>query len=1186
MTAAPSIDAELKRTAKAQSDAANPLGSAWVSANAGTGKTHVLTMRVLRLLLAGTSPERILCLTYTKAAAAEMSKRVFDTLAKWVTTDETSLEGTLQTLTGTRPTQAETERARTLFARAIETPGGLKVQTIHAFCERLLQRFPLEAGIPAGFTILDDDTARTLRREAIDEVLDRASRAPSSPLGEALTFAVTYAAGDRFDEVLAEALPHKDWLDTALRLNGEADDRFEAAEALFRRAFSVRPGTTIDEIEEQLAELLSPGDLSRAITILSSGSANDVKGAQKLRDASKAGNATSKSDALTSFFLTSDRLPRRSLLTKALSEDNPDLQDILERAQGQCQALALERASLQAVTATIALHRLANAVYQTYEEAKGRRAALDFEDLISHTSNLLAGPGNAATEWVLYKLDGGLDHLLVDESQDTSPAQWDVVEALAREFFSGEGTQSLPRTLFAVGDEKQSIYSFQGAVPEKFAEMGSRFAELARTAEQPWKAVPLDVSFRTVSPVLQAVDAVFADKTCTPGVTGAQAPHHIAKREGQAGLVEIWPTEADADLVAADVWSPFDEGATAPPAQRLAARIANTIEGWLKNGERLVSENRPVTPGDIIILVRKRLPFASPMVAELKKRGIPVAGADRLQLSEQIGVQDLLCLGDFLTLPEDDLALATVLKSPIFGLDDDDLLTLAPGRKGTLWKALLDNAAHNERYQIAAGTLKQWRKTADFLPPYEFFADLLDNQGMRRRLLERLGPDAADAIDEFLNLALTYDDAASPSLAGFMHWLRDDTRTVKRDMDQGRNEVRVMTVHGAKGLEAPIVFLPDTCTTASAGRSAGGPIALPNMERPEQARPPFAWQVKGMSKLPPIATAKAAHDAKERAERDRLLYVAMTRARDRLYVAGFEGKRGRDKGCWYELIVDGLDGLTSETETEQGTVYRLESKQTGPHEAPRAAPSTGRSDIEVPDWIKQTAPREPQLTVPLAPSRLAPYETDDEGEPKPHQPAVETIAEPPPLTPSALADQSRFLRGTLTHALLEHLPSFPSKDWPKLAKGFIEERGAGLTQRTKDSIVKEALAILADATFAPLFGPGSSAEVPVVAEIPRPEGHGPALRLTGQIDRLVDAGHEVLIVDYKTNRPPPRALEEVADAYIYQLAAYRLALARIFQGKPIRAAILWTDGPRIMEIPQDVLDAYEKRLWALDKQAP
>lgn len=1186
MTAAPSIDAELKRTAKAQATAANPLGSAWVSANAGTGKTHVLTMRVLRLLLAGTSPERILCLTYTKAAAAEMSKRVFDTLAKWVTMDEPSLEETLTALTGVRPTATETARARTLFARAIETPGGLKVQTIHAFCERLLQRFPLEAGIPAGFTILDDDTARTLRREAIDTVLDRASRAASSPLGEALTFAVTYAAGDRFDDVLAEALPHKDWLDTALRLSGEADDRFETAEALFRRAFAVRPGSTIEEIEEQLCGILSPGDLSRAVTILSGGSSNDVKGAQKLADAMKAGSGSAKADAITSFFLTTSRQPRQSLLTKALAEDNPDLQDILERAQGLCQALAQERASLQAVTATIALHRLANAVHQTYEQAKGRRAALDFEDLISHTSNLLSGPGNDATEWVLYKLDGGLDHLLVDESQDTSPAQWEVVEALAREFFSGEGTQSLPRTLFAVGDEKQSIYSFQGAVPEKFAEMGSRFAELAGRSGQSWQAVPLDVSFRTVSPILQAVDAVFAEKHHTPGVTSSNPPHHIAKRGGQAGLVEIWPTEADAELATTDVWSPFNEGATAPPAQRLAARIAETIEGWLHNGERLRSEDRPVQPGDIIILVRKRLPFASPMVAELKKRGIPVAGADRLQLSEQIGVQDLLCLGDFLTLPEDDLALATVLKSPIFGLDDGDLLTLAPGRKGTLWKALLDNAVHNARFQVAAATLKQWRKTADFLPPYEFFADLLDNQGMRRRLLERLGPDAADAIDEFLNLALTYDDSASPSLAGFMHWLRDDTRTVKRDMDQGRNEVRVMTVHGAKGLEAPIVFLPDTCTTASAGRTGGGPITLPDMERPMHASEPFAWQVKGMSKLPPIAAAKSAHDQKERAERDRLLYVAMTRARDRLYVAGFEGKRGRDKGCWYELIVDGLDGLTVETETEQGTVYRLESTQTAPHEASHAAPAAKTSEQDIPDWIKQTAPREPQLTVPLAPSRLAPYETDDEGEPKPQQPATESIAEPPPLTPSALADQSRFLRGTLTHALLEHLPAFDAKDWPKLAKGFIKERGAGLTQRTQTSIVTEALAILNDPTFAPLFGPGSSAEVPVIAEIPRPTGQGPALRLTGQIDRLVDTGHEVLIVDYKTNRPPPQTLDDVAAAYIYQLAAYRLALARIFKDKPIRAAILWTDGPRIMEIPQDVLDDYEKRLWALDKQAP
>lgn len=1185
MTAVASIAAELQRTAAAQSGAADPRASVWVSANAGTGKTHVLTMRVLRLMLAGTLPERILCLTYTKAAAAEMSKRVFGTLAQWVTMREDSLAAELARLIGRAPARDELARARTLFATAIETPGGLKVQTIHAFCERLLQRFPLEAGVPAGFSILDDETARTLRRESIDLILTRASRDPASPLGAALKFAVAYAADDRFDEVLAATLPYKQWLEDATRMDDDGSDSFATAEAMFRRKFNVRNSINAVALDSELANSISRDDLERARDVLQTGKSSDVELAMGLSAALNAKSTAAVCEALLGVFITGKGEPRKTLMTKDLAAARQDVHALLQRAQSRCLSLASERASLRAVTATIALHRLAGSVHQAYADAKGRRAALDFEDLIAHTSNLLAS--SAAAEWVLFKLDGGLDHLLVDESQDTSPAQWTVIEALAREFFSGEGTRSEPRTLFAVGDEKQSIYSFQGAVPEKFAQIGRQFADLANRAQLTWRHVPLDVSFRTVDPVLTAVDAVFADALRTPGVTThGNTVRHIAKRQGQAGLVEIWPTEVDADVMPEDVWSPFAEGASTAPAQRLAARIADTIKSWLASGEILQSENRPIRAGDIIVLVRKRMPFAAPMVAELKKRGIAVAGADRIQLSEQIGVQDLLTLGDFLTLPEDDLALATVLKSPMFGLDDDDLLVLAPGRKGTLWKALLDNAAVNTRYQPAADTLKRWRKTADFMPPYEFFADLLDNQGMRKKLLARLGPDAADSIDEFLNLALTYDDGASPSLAGFVHWLRDDTRVVKRDMEQGRDEVRVMTVHGAKGLEAPIVFLPDTCTTASPGRSAGGPIGMPDMERPIGAAEPFVWQVKGAGKLAPISAAKAVQDTKERAERDRLLYVAMTRARDRLYVAGFEGKKGRAQGCWYEQIVEGLTGIAQEVETAQGTVHRLTSPQTADFDKPKITFADTMIDVPLPAWATQRVTREPQLTMPLAPSRLAPYETDAEGEPVPAPAPVDRLAEPPPLTPAALADQSRFLRGTLTHALLEHLPGFAPATWPRIAKGFIAERGAGLSGRTQASIVSEALAILADPVFAPLFGPGSSAEVPIVAEIPRPKGDGPSLRLTGQIDRLIDNGREILIIDYKTNRPPPASLEKVADAYIYQLAAYRLALASIFGDKPVRAAILWTDGPRIMEIPAELLDRYANRLWTLDKSAP
>ncbi len=1176
-----SIEIELARTKARQADAADPAASVWVSANAGTGKTHVLTMRVLRLLLADTPPERILCLTYTKAAAAEMSKRVFDSLSKWVMLPDDELEKTLLEFLGRAPDASEMARARTLFTRATETPGGLAVQTIHAFAERLLQRFPLEAGVTPGFAILDEETSRKLMREATDAVIGRAARERASPLGQALEAAIRYAADDHFDTVLAEALKQREWLEAASSMG------LDAVDALYRQHFGVRSGITRAAVEAEAATLISPRDLMHVRDVLRAGTKSDADAAERASAVLAAATDSARAEALADFLLTKDREPRKKLVTKALGEKNPEIEPMLARAQGRLLSLWSELQGASVVEATMALLRLADTVQARYTDAKVRRAALDFDDLIARTKTLLSTRDSA--EWVLFKLDNGLDHILVDESQDTSPSQWKVVEAIATEFFSGSGARAdIVRTLFAVGDEKQSIYSFQGAAPEMFSAMGSRFADLGKNAGATWRTVPLTLSFRTVAPVLNAVDRVFADPARTPGVT--PAPHGI-KRVGHGGVVEIWLTEQHEDIAPSDAWAPLEEQSAEPPVVRLANRIADTIKSWLATGETLASTGLPVAPGDILILLRKRAPFATPMVQALKARNIPVAGADRMRLTEQIAVQDMLSLGDFLTLPEDDLALAEVLKSPIFGLDDADLTDLAfwnrseasHERKGTLWKALLEKSKETPRYVEAASTLKRWRKAADFRPPFEFFADLLDRDGVRARLIARLGPDAADPLDELLNLALTYDDSAPPSLAGFLAFMRDGDRDIKRDMEHGRNEVRVMTVHGAKGLEAPIVFLPDTCSAGSAGSQAGRPIKLEEMARPEGAPAPFVWPVKGTTSLDRLRDARDQLKRREREEANRLLYVAMTRARDRLYVAGFENRKGLEPGCWYELIRDGLDGaLDRVIGTDGREVLRLSVPQTAAHEAPKVALTAVQGAAPLPPWSATSVRQEPQLTIPLAPSRLAPFDTDDEGEPLSAPPPRDPQAEPAVLSPGKLAGESRFLRGMLTHALLQHLPSIDSKAWPKAAKAFLRERGRGLPARTLNSIATEALGILTDATFAPVFGPGSAAEVPLVAVIPRPEGEGPPLRIAGQIDRMAISDDEVLIVDYKTNRGAPRAADEVAPVYLYQLAAYRLAVREIVPGKPVRAALLWTERPYLMEIQKEILDVYTDKLWHLE----
>jgi len=1177
---------DLERTRRAQREAADPRASAWVSANAGTGKTHVLTQRALRLMLAGTVPERILCLTYTKAAAAEMSKRVYDTLAEWVTMPDDPLVARLTELSALAPTTEEVARARTLFTMAIETPGGLKVQTIHSFCERLLQRFPLEAGVAPGFTILDDATTRLMQREAIDEVLGIATSGPDSPEGGALRAAIPFAADERFDDLLREALRARRWLDTAIRMGDVADDEtgedtLTAVEAMYRRALGVGKDATEDGLTRALAEIVREPDLERLRDALGTGGTNDRKLSEKVASALAARTPAARVDALEAFFCTGKGEARASLMSKAIKAEHADLDALFGSAQSRFCELLEERKSLAVIAATLAITRLANAVLKSYARAKSRRAALDYDDLIAKTVSLLHEKQWA--DWVLFKLDRGIDHILVDEAQDTSREQWQVVKALAEEFFSGQGQREEARTVFAVGDEKQSIYSFQGAAPEMFEEMARRFSDLTESFGAPLKRIPLNLSFRTVHPILASIDRVFADPVRTPGLTAdGGAIHHAVYRKGHGGLVEIWPTETHDDGAPADAWAPLEEGSASAPQVRLAERIANTIKGWLENGELLASENRPIRPSDILILVRKRRPFAGPMVAALKARDIPVAGADRLRLAEQIAVEDLVSLGEFLTLPEDDLALAEVLKSPLIGLDDDDLLALAVGRRGTLWKALIDAADTKPEWKAAAYTLKRWRARADFAPPFEFFAAILDREGGRARFLARLGPEASDPLDEFLNLALRYDDQAPPSLTGFLAHFAEADREVKRDMEQGRDEVRVMTVHGAKGLEAPIVFLPDTCTIATAGNAALfelNDVALPR----EVEAKPFVWRLKGAGNLAAIAGAVQWRTTQEAHERNRLLYVAMTRARDRLYVTGFEGKKGRAKGCWYEIIEDELGEMLVEATRPDGTrVRRLIEEQSAEPQAPKHTIDDTATAVPLPEWALRPAPREPSLTIPLAPSRLEAYAPDEEGEPLPLPPAACEGDEPAVLSPTALTSDSRFLRGTLTHALLQHLPELPAKTWQKAAKGYLERHGRELSARARAAIVKETLAILTAPEFAPLFSRQSRAEVPIVAQLPNPSPKGPALKLIGQIDRLIDLGNEVLIVDYKTNRPPPLEVEHVAPAYLFQLAAYRLALLEIYPGRAIKGALLWTEAPRIMQVPDAILDDYASRLWSLD----
>jgi len=1139
-----------------QARASDPAASAWVSANAGTGKTEVLVKRSLRLLLAGARPEGILCLTYTKTAAAEMQNRLLKDLAAWATMSPADLRAALDQMMGRPPEDKNMRGARRLFARALEARGGLKIHTIHGFCERLLQRFPLESAVTPHFTVLDERGAALLKRTAFDAIIARAAEDRESALGLALDTIITVTGEEYFRQVVDAVLAKRTELARMVAYHDGLTEWAKAEGAALKQLFGVAEDAE-DALIDDLASLLDDAAIDTALSAFADlgSTQDDAKTESGLRGARGSGGEA-RAAAFRLTFLTAKGEPRARVCSKGFRESAPQIADALDAARDRVAELDLKLALLRAAHASSAVLALADAIQDDYERRKRAEAALDYDDLIVKARNLLSRAGAAA--WVLYKIDGGVDHILVDEAQDTNPEQWSIIEALAEEFFSGAGAHEGVRTLFAVGDEKQSIYSFQGANPARFGIVGRAFRQRARAAGVVWHEVPLNLSFRSTVPVLDAVDRVFARPEAAQGLTFIEAAiiEHHAFRQGEAGLVELWEVQSETRPQPAPAFEPWNEEPSgARSVDALCKRIAATIKDWVRNGEPLPSQGRKVRAGDILILVRRREPFTAPMIRALKREGIPVAGADRMRLMDQLAVQDLVALADLLLMPEDDLALAVVLKSPLFGLDDDALFDLAYDRKVSLWSALKEKAGADTRFAEAARRLKDWLSHVDTMPPYEFFSGLLgaDGQSMRKRMLVRLGPEAAEAIDEFLDAALAYDREAAPSLQGFVNQLRAGDVEIKRDMDQDRDEVRIMTVHGAKGLQAPIVFLPDTGMVPR----AQGPrlFPVPRLGAPPDEVSHLVW-APGRSSLEAIAEAKETVRRAEIDEYHRLLYVAMTRARDRLYVCGWQGQREPEKGCWYDLVRDGLGGRLNAVEGPGG-VRRMVSAQ----EKDVEADETGAEGVEpqaLPAWALTQAPPE-RVRTRLAPSRRA---LTAKGGP-------EAEAEQPPLGPKALAENLRFARGRLVHALLQHLPEMAPDDQERAARVFVAARGTGLSEALKDEIVAETLAIVRNVNFAPLFQPGSLAEVPVVARI----GEGDqGFDIGGQIDRLVIGDNDLLILDYKTNRPPPATEDEVADAYINQLAEYRLALAQLFPDRTLRAALLWTDGPRLMEISSTLLD--------------
>ncbi|MEA3034356.1 MAG: ATP-dependent helicase/nuclease subunit [Sphingomonadales bacterium] len=1130
-----------------QERASSPRDHAALSASAGTGKTHVLTARVLRLLLSGVEPSSILCLTFTKAGAAEMAGRIQARLAYWVRLEDNSLRKELFALG--EPTDDEiVRRARTLFARVLDAAdGGLRIQTIHAFAQGLLAAFPAEAGLTPGFRPLEGREEQMLARQALSDLLVAAEAG-----GDEGLIADAQALSHRLGEAGAEAF---------LRACARAPEGMaalgapELVEDRLRTAFGLPPGDIDAAIAEQCGDELFDLAALRRVGLLNRGwgTKNGLERASLCEQWAEAAPAERARllDKLHMVWARSDGQMRS--FGKGQAPPDEDYAHLAAAAFDCCGRLLAMGRTAALVACLAAGLRAGQRFAEAYAAAKRAAGVVDFDDLIRWTEGLLGRAGMG--EWVRYKLDQATDHILVDEAQDTNAAQWSIIGALSEEFFSGAGAVRRHRTLFTVGDYKQAIFGFQGTDPKAFETARQYFEAKARNVRD--AAIELDVgerelppefldlsmdrSFRSSPPVLRAVDAVI--RHLGHEAFGLPRPPnpHLAEHARRAGGVTLWrPFTDEADTVPEE--EAGEEGWVSDTVRAYAARLARQVRAWLGNPFMLEGKKRPVRPEDILILVRRRGDLAALIVARLHAEGVPVAGVDRLLLTAPLAVRDLLAAIRFAVQPLDDLNLASLLVSPLFGWDQDHLFAAAYGRDGaSLWPRVRDSG------DPAAEGLSALLAMADYATPHQFLETILSGPlGGRRKLLERLGPEASDPIEELLASALQFDAAPPASLQRFLDWFARGDVEVVRDPSAPLDAVRVMTVHGSKGLQSPVVVLADACADPERARPGSRLVSLRlGAEGPSVP----AFRPRRDELVEPLLSQVEALERREREEHWRLLYVAMTRAEERLYVGGALGaadRQGPSERSWYAAVEAALAGLGAERRDDAAWGSAL-SFGDGELLRKAAARAVDRPVAE-PAWLRAPAPVEARPPRPLAPS--APREDD--------------LAEPPPSPAMRAAAE----RGRLLHQLFERLPAIPAEERAAKADRWLE-RGAGIADAAlRAELVANACGLIADPRYADLFGPAALAEAPVAAVV------GDGIVVSGTVDRLLVEADRILLAEFKTARRAPATLDDVPVPHLRQLAYYVEALRTIFPGRRIEAKLLYTAVPRLFDVPGALLDRY------------
>jgi ATP-dependent helicase/nuclease subunit A len=1102
---------------QAQKDASDPNRSVWVAASAGSGKTHVLSTRILRLLLDGVDPQSILCLTYTKAAATEMATRLFTQLSGWIALDDSALREELKNLGVAKPDVKLCRKARQLFATALETPGGLKIQTIHAFCESLLQLFPVEAGIAPGFRVMEEDEQRKLLRDSLAQAL----LSPKPDVAAA------------WDALAGGGLRNAEQLESLAR--GYLSKGAGAIELLDAGGIRLLQGRL--EAGLGLRERRSAAEFEREICAIDEEAylrwASSLESAAEYRDKDEEPGRlrqTTRSEghdrflALLPLYFTAKGQPLKAPIRKKLAQSAGiahEIQAEQARVADLFDQLNLRKTADASLAAAIAMAEVNHLI----EAAKRARGLYDFDDLIVRTAALLGNSENA--QWVLYKLDKGLNHILVDEAQDTNPAQWRIITALAEEFFSGKGQrEEAGRSVFAVGDRKQSIFSFQGADLSSFDETRGWLEEKAKPLGG-LLGVGLTVSYRSLGHVLSSVDMVFAEGRAARqgfGEKGQDERKHEAERKGFPGVFEFWPLVTREEDEDPDYWkAPVDHIAEDHPRRKLARKIAQTVKSWIDR-RQLQGSERAVSAGDVLILVQRRNLLFSALIAEMRQLGIAVAGADRLELGAHIIVQDLLALAQAMVLPGDDHTLACLFKSPLMPqpLDDAALTGIAAKRgAATLRERLFNDPQQMENAQA----LQDYEKLARQCGPFEFFSRIVQKHMIA--ILTRLGSEAEDAARAFLDLALDYEREEGLSLSGFANWMKGSDTTIKREMEEAQGRLRIMTVHGSKGLEAPIVILADAGDVPR--NTDKTKLLWPPSHSGLEGMPIFLPDLEG---TPELISQWKDHDKQKRFEENmRLLYVGMTRAADELYVCGSFNKTMPGEKSWWNLLEEAITGETELEFRDHALIDGTMARRLGPDDVPlKGAEGADPVLPPLPDW----------LYAPVLQRASIPQRT---------------------ISPSGDAIHlAAARRGIAIHGLLEKMPEWPASERRERAMKRAKRHSL------EESLVKQLLAIVEGPETSVFYGPGSRAEVDLSGVLASGE------TVVGRIDRLARDNETFLILDYKSGERPPGPLAPEHD-YVRQLAGYAALLRETHPGHRVKAALLWTQSGDLQWIPQDLLQS-------------